>query len=132
MTTTALPFLMFQDGAASAALDLYVSLLPEARIDQIERYGPGQPGPEGQIRRARFTIGGQSVLCMDSPIRHAFAFTPSFSFWLECPNEDEVRRLDALLKAGGSELMPVGRYGFSKLFSWITDRFGVSWQINCA
>jgi predicted 3-demethylubiquinone-9 3-methyltransferase (glyoxalase superfamily) len=131
MTVTVTPFLMFQ-GDGSAALDFYLVTFPESRIDQIERYGPGGPGPEGQIKRARFTLGGQSVLCFDSPVKHAFAFTPSFSFWIECGSEDEVRTLAETLKAGGSELMPIANHGFSTLFAWVSDRFGVSWQINYA
>ena len=125
------PFLMFQ-GDGTAALDFYLATFPDSRLDQIERYGAGEPGPEGQIKRGRFTVGGQSVLCFDSPVTHAFAFTPSFSFWIECSSEDEVRRLAETLKAGGNELMPLGDYGFSKLFAWVSDRFGVSWQINHA
>jgi predicted 3-demethylubiquinone-9 3-methyltransferase (glyoxalase superfamily) len=128
---TILPFLMFQ-GEGSAALDFYLSVLPGARIDEMERYGPGEPGPEGTIKLARFTIGGQSVRCIDSFVKHAFTFTPSFSFFVECGSEDEVRRLSELLKVGGGELMPVGDYGFSRLFAWVSDRFGVSWQLNCA
>ncbi len=27
-------------------------------------------------------------------------------------------------------MMPVDTYGFSTLFTWISDRFGVSWQLN--
>ncbi len=131
MTITITPFLMFQ-GDGAEALDFYLATFADSRVDEIERYGAGEPGPEGQIKLARFTVGGQTVRCLDSFVKHAFTFTPSFSFWIECSSEDEVRRLAATLKAGGSELMPVGSYGFSKLFAWVNDRFRVSWQINCA
>jgi predicted 3-demethylubiquinone-9 3-methyltransferase (glyoxalase superfamily) len=130
MTDTVRPFLMFQDGVASAALDFYRSLFPDARIDAIERYGASGPGPEGTIKLARFTIGSQSVLCSDSFVKHAFGFTPSFSFFVDVDSEERVRELADKLKEGGGELMPVGNYGFSRLFAWVNDRFGVSWQIN--
>lgn len=126
------PFLMFQGGAGSAALDFYLSLFPEARIEAIERYGSGEPGPEGTIKLARFALGDQTVLCSDSFIRHAFDFTPSFSFFVECRSEERLLELAGRLKQGGAELMPVGNYGFSRLFTWVNDRFGVSWQLNLA
>ncbi len=122
---------MFQGGVASAALDFYRSLFPDARVDATERYGADGPGPEGTIKLARFTIGGQSVLCSDSFVRHAFDFTPSFSFFVDVESEERVPELAERLKDGGAELMPVGNYGFSRLFAWVNDRFGVSWQINC-
>lgn len=131
MTDTVRPFLMFQGGEGSAALDFYLSLFPDAKIDAIERYGAGGPGPQGTIKVATFTIGGQSVTCSDSFVKHAFTFTPSFSFFIDCGSEERVRELADRLKQGGGELMPVGNYGFSKLFAWVADRFGVSWQINC-
>lgn len=130
MIDTVRPFLMFQGGVASAALDFYRSLFPGARVDAIERYGADGPGPEGTIKLARFTVGGQSVLCSDSFVNHAFGFTPSFSFFVDVESEDRVHELAERLKAGGAELMPVGNYGFSRLFAWVNDRFGVSWQIN--
>jgi predicted 3-demethylubiquinone-9 3-methyltransferase (glyoxalase superfamily) len=130
MTDTVRPFLMFQDGAGSAALEFYLSLFPDAKIDAIERYGADGPGPEGTIKVARFTIGGQPVLCSDSFVKHAFGFTPSFSFFIDVDSEARVRELAERLKEGGGELMPVGNYGFSRLFAWVADRFGVSWQIN--
>jgi predicted 3-demethylubiquinone-9 3-methyltransferase (glyoxalase superfamily) len=120
------------EGDAAEALDFYTKLFPQSSIDKVELYGPGEPGPEGTIKRARFTIGGQSVLCTDSWVKHAFTFTPSFSFFVECSSENEVRRLGEALKAGGKEMMPAGNYGFSTLFTWVSDRFGVSWQLNCA
>ena len=81
---------------------------------------------------ARLTIGGLSVYCYDSPVKHAFAFTPSFSLFVECETPEEVRALAARLGEGGGALMPAADYGFSRLFAWVNDRFGVSWQLNCA
>src|SRR5215207_1351894 len=52
-----------------------------------------RPGPEGTIKVARFTIGGQSVMCSDSFVKHAFAFTPSLSFFIDCESEARVRAL---------------------------------------
>ena len=130
MNDTVRPFLMFQGGVSSAAIDFYRSLFPDAKIDAIERYGTDGPGPEGTIKLARFTIGSQSVLCSDSFVKHAFGFTPSFSFFVDVDSEKRVRELAEQLKQGGAELMPVGNYGFSTLFAWANDRFGVSWQIN--
>jgi predicted 3-demethylubiquinone-9 3-methyltransferase (glyoxalase superfamily) len=128
--TAVQPFLMFQ-GECGAALDLYGEVLPDFRIDQMLRYGPGEPGPEGQVKQALFTVAGQQVRCFDSPVKHAFGFTPASSFWVDCGSQDEVRRLaEGLKTGGGQDLMPVGDYGFSKLFAWVSDRFGVSWQLN--
>jgi predicted 3-demethylubiquinone-9 3-methyltransferase (glyoxalase superfamily) len=130
MTDTVRPFLMFQDGAGSAALDFYLSLFPDARVETMERYGAGEPGPEGTIKVARFTVGGQSVMCSDSFVKHGFGFTPSFSFFVDVESEERLRALADRLKQDGQEFMPVGNYGFSRLFAWVGDRFGVSWQIN--
>jgi predicted 3-demethylubiquinone-9 3-methyltransferase (glyoxalase superfamily) len=130
MTDVVRPFLMFQGGEASAALDFYLSLFPGARVDAVERYGAGGPGPEGTIKVARFTVGGQSVMCSDSFVKHGFTFTPSFSFFIDCDSEERLHELADRLRQGGAEFMPVGNYGFSRLFAWVSDRFGVSWQIN--
>jgi predicted 3-demethylubiquinone-9 3-methyltransferase (glyoxalase superfamily) len=126
-----LPFLMFQ-GDGSAALDFYRSVFPDVEVNELRYYGPGEPGKEGSIKRARFAIGGQSVLCTDSYVKHGFSFTPSFSFFVECNSEEQIRSLSSTLKEGGAELMPIASYGFSKLFAWVTDRFGVAWQLNYA
>lgn len=125
------PFLMFE-GRAEEAMNFYVSLFPDGAITEIARYGAGQPGAEGSIVRAAFTVGGQDVLCIDSPMHHAFTFTPATSFFVDCESEAEVRRLSAALSEGGNVLMPLDDYGFSRLFTWVSDRFGVSWQLNCA
>jgi len=123
------PFLMFE-GKAEEAMNFYVSIFPEGWITDISRYGPGEQGKEGSIKVARFTLAGQSVMCIDSPVKHAFTFTPAFSFFVDVTSEAELRRLATVLGEGGGGMMPLANYGFSKLFTWVNDRFGVSWQLN--
>lgn len=125
------PFLMFE-GNAEEAMNFYLSLFPNANILDIKRYGANQPGPEGSVMKASFSIGNQTVLCTDSFVKHGFTFTPAFSFFVDCASEEEIGRLSASLSEGGAALMPLGDYGFSRKFAWVNDRFGVSWQLNLA
>ncbi len=130
--TTATPFLMFQGGKGEEAIGFYVATVPDSRIVGIERFAAGDPGPEGTIKRAHVTIAGQAVMVHDSFIEHGFDFTPSFSFFVECDDEAEFDRLAAALSDGGQVLMPPDNYGWSRKFGWVSDRFGVSWQVNWA
>lgn len=129
MKTTVCPFLLFQ-GHADEAIHFYVSLFPGSEVLDITRYAAGDPGPEGTISKASFTIAGQKVMCTDSWIKHDFTFNPAVSFFVTCDSEDELRRLLAALSDHGKTLMPLDNYGFSRLFAWVSDRFGVSWQLN--
>ncbi|MCQ6564079.1 VOC family protein [Paenibacillus mendelii] len=122
-------FLMFE-GNAEEAMNYYVSLIEDSIVTSIVRYGPDGPGAEGSVMQASFTLKGQDFMCIDSHVKHAFAFTPSFSIFVTCDTEDELDRLYDELQVGGNVLMPLGNYGFSKKFGWVSDRFGVSWQVN--
>ncbi|MBE9373966.1 VOC family protein [Saccharopolyspora sp. HNM0983] len=122
-------FLMFQ-GGAEEAIQHYTALLPDARIEHIERYGPDGPGAAGSVHRATFTLLGQAFECIDSPISHDFGFTPAISLFVDCADEPEFDQLHRGLVDGGQELMPPDDYGFSRRFVWLVDRHGVSWQIN--
>jgi predicted 3-demethylubiquinone-9 3-methyltransferase (glyoxalase superfamily) len=129
MSTTVKPFLMFE-GKAEEAITFYVSLIPNSRIVDIKHYGAEVPGKEGSVMTAFFELGGLMVMCTDSPVSHAFTFTPSTSLFVTCASESELDRLAAALGDGGHVLMPIGDYGFSKRFTWVSDRYGVSWQLN--
>jgi predicted 3-demethylubiquinone-9 3-methyltransferase (glyoxalase superfamily) len=117
-------------GEASAALELYASTFPTFRIERIERYGAGEPGAEGWVKRADISLGGHRLIVIDSPPVHAFTFTPSVSLFVDCESDAELDAAFAALSAGGQVYMPLGDYGFSRRFGWCSDRFGVSWQLN--
>jgi predicted 3-demethylubiquinone-9 3-methyltransferase (glyoxalase superfamily) len=131
MARSVTTFLMFE-GKAEEAMNFYVSLFEKSEITRIERYGPGEQGAEGSVKQAAFTLIGRDFMCIDSPVKHGFAFTPSISLFVECDSEAELDAAFERLSTGGGVLMPPGNYGFSRRFGWVNDRFGVSWQLNLA
>jgi predicted 3-demethylubiquinone-9 3-methyltransferase (glyoxalase superfamily) len=124
-------FLMFE-GRAEEAMNFYVTLFENSRIETVKRFGPGEEGQEGTVVHAVFSLHGQQFMAIDSSVKHGFTFTPSMSLFVECASEDEVNQLFGKLSEGGEVLMPLDRYPFSQRFAWVNDRFGVSWQLSFA
>jgi predicted 3-demethylubiquinone-9 3-methyltransferase (glyoxalase superfamily) len=129
MAASASPFLMFE-GRAEEALSFYVATLPGGKVHSVVHWETGSPGKPGTVMLATFEIAGLKVMCSDSPVAHKFTFTPSSSLFVTLDTEDDLRRIADALGAGGEVLMPLNNYGFSRLFTWVADRFGVSWQLN--
>jgi len=122
-------FLMF-DGQAEEAMDLYVSLFDDAEILSITRYGPDEAGEEGTVQHATFSLNGQTFMGIDSNVEHAFSFTPAVSLYVRGDTEEEIDRLFEELSRDGEVHMPLDAYPFSKKYAWISDRYGVSWQLS--
>jgi len=122
-------FLMFT-GRAEEAMTLYTSLFKRSEILSITRYGANEAGAEGTVQHATFALNGQEFMCIDSNAQHAFTFTPSMSLYVRCDTEEEIDAVFAALSQDGQILMPLDRYPFSGRFGWVSDRFGVSWQLN--
>lgn len=129
------PYLLFvgeQCGKAEEALTFYTSLFKNSRILHIERYGAGEDKEEaeGTIKHARFSLNGQAFMAQDSGRQHPFTFTPAVSIFVQCETEPEIDALFQKLSDGGTVLVPLDRYPLSEKFGWLSDRFGVSWQLN--
>ncbi|TCP53913.1 putative 3-demethylubiquinone-9 3-methyltransferase (glyoxalase superfamily) [Tumebacillus sp. BK434] len=122
-------FFMFE-GQAEAAMNFYTSIFDNSDITSISRYGAEGPGPEGSVQQARFTLNGQSYMCIDSFVAHDFTFTPSISLFVTCDTEEQVDRAYEKLSEDGAVLMPLSEYPFSKKFAWVKDKFGVTWQLS--
>lgn len=129
MKTKVTPFLMFE-GKAEEAMNFYISLFEDSRVLCIKRYGPGEAGAEGSVMLAVFSLAEQTIMCIDSSVKHGFTFTPAMSLFVDCKAEEQLDGLFAKLSEQGQVMMPLGDYGFSRKFAWVSDRYGVSWQLN--
>ncbi|WP_169305608.1 VOC family protein [Sphingobacterium alkalisoli] len=54
---------------------------------------------------------------------------PSISFMVVCETIEEVNNLYSKITAAGNVLMPLKSYPFSKRYAWVSDQYGVNWQI---
>jgi predicted 3-demethylubiquinone-9 3-methyltransferase (glyoxalase superfamily) len=117
-------------GEASAALDLYSAIFPDFRVEHIDRYGDREAGAAGSVRRADIVFGEHRIIAIDSPVKHAFTFTPSMSLFVDCDSAATLDSAFERLAEAGKVYMPIADYGFSRRFGWCSDRFGVSWQLN--
>ncbi len=126
---TIAPFLTFM-GQAEEAMTFYVSLFDHAEIVSIRRYGPHEAGAEGSVMHATFILGGQTFMCSDSYVTHSWTFTPAISLAVACQTEEEISRLTVALSQAGQVFMPLDTYPFARRFAWVSDRFGVSWQLT--
>ena len=120
------PFITFE-GQGQAAIDLYQSIFPSSRLDSIQHHAPPH---DSLIMMAKFRIEGQEVMISDSPISHEWKITPGISFFLEVDSVEILEDFSQKLAVGGKVMMPAGNYGFSTMFTWVEDQFGVNWQLN--
>jgi predicted 3-demethylubiquinone-9 3-methyltransferase (glyoxalase superfamily) len=110
------PCLWF-DFNAEEAVAHYLSIFPSGRVVATSRYGEGGPGPKGAVMTILFEIEGQKYLALNGGPQ--FAFTPAISLIVDCADQAEVDLYWERLGEGGKP----GQCG------WLTDKFGVSWQI---
>lgn len=120
-------------GKAEEAIKFYTSLFKNSEIKHIHHWQKDEPGgKEGLVKQATFTLEGTEYMASENTMEHGFNFTPSMSIYVSCDNENEINSLFEKLSEGGSVMMPLDNYGFSKRFGWTSDKYGVSWQLNLA
>ena len=120
------PFITLE-GKAKLALDLYKAVFPSFDLISIQNHA--EPHDE-LIMVATFSVEGQEVMISDSPISHEWEITPGISFFVELSSEEDLENYANSLSKNGKVMMPAGNYGFSKMFTWVEDEFGVNWQFN--
>ena len=109
-------FLTF-NGQAEQAVNFYASIFPNSKIVSVTRYGAAGPGPKGSVMSATFQLAGQEFFALNGG--PSFKFSQGISLFVNCETQAEIDDLWDKLSRGGEP----GRCG------WLTDKFGVSWQI---
>lgn len=117
------PVLMFtgaRAGKASEAVHFYTRLFPQSHIQGILEYGEEDDDTPGFVKHAQFGINRFIAMAMDSSGPHPFSFNDAVSLVVECDTQTEIDTYWEQLTADG---------GCEVACGWLTDRYGISWQI---
>ena len=105
------------DGNAEEAMNFYLSIFKNSKVNGITRYGEAGPGAAGSVLTVSFEINGQNFVGINGGPH--YKFTPAVSFSVLCDSQEEVDHLWDNLLAGGKPMQ----------CGWLSDKFGLSWQI---
>ncbi|MBA4319873.1 MAG: hypothetical protein C0412_15855 [Flavobacterium sp.] len=108
------PCLWF-DGNAKAAADFYCSIFNRSKIiDDTQMV-------------VRFEIDGRLIMGLNGgPM---YKINPSISLFVTCETNEEIETIWNKLTEGGSAMMPLDEYPWSKKYGWVVDKFGMTWQL---
>jgi predicted 3-demethylubiquinone-9 3-methyltransferase (glyoxalase superfamily) len=108
------------DSQAEDAVKHYTGIFPRSKITATSHYPEGSPAPKpaGSVMTVEFELDGQPFVALNGGPE--FKFTPAVSIMVKVETQDELDKINTGLLAGGGEQLPCG---------WVTDRFGLSWQV---
>jgi predicted 3-demethylubiquinone-9 3-methyltransferase (glyoxalase superfamily) len=110
------PFLWF-DNQAEEAMNFYLSIFKDSKVNRISRYGDAGPGNPGTVMSVEFTLNGTDFYALNGgPV---FKFSPATSFFIHCETQEEVDHYWNKL----------GEDGKPNRCGWLDDKFGVTWQV---
>lgn len=139
-----IPCLWF-DKNCTEAMNFYISAFSgisgeesTSGIVSVQRYEEGMETPGinemiGKVLTAVFDLEGYRFMALDGGPE--FSFNASTSFMVNFdPSvindaEEKERKLWDSLSQGGKVLMELDEYPYSKLYGWIQDKYGLSWQL---
>jgi len=105
------------DGRAEEAMEFYTSVFKDSKAGKVTHYGEGGPGKPGSVMTVTFEIEGMEFMGLNAGPQ--FQFSPAISFVVHCKSQRKVDYYwDRLLEGGAPSQC-----------GWLTDKFGVSWQI---
>ena len=107
-------------GKAAGAAHFYTSIFPDSSIEGIMEYVEGDGDVPGLVKHAQFKINDFIMTVMDSSADHRVAFTDATSLVVNCEDQAEIDKYWEMLTANGGQEVACG---------WLTDKYGLSWQI---
>ncbi len=111
-----IPSLWF-DNDLEEAVEFYVSIFPNSRVELLNKYTDAGPGEPGSVMSGIFVLDGNRFFAINGGPQ--FPFTEAVSFVVQCKDQDEVDYYWSRLTDGGRESQ----------CGWCADRYGLSWQI---
>lgn len=124
------------DGSCRQAFELYERCLGGKILTMIT-YGETPMAEQvpaesrSKILHATLSLDGNIVLYGADVMPSQYQAPRGFHLALGVEDPAEGERIFAVLSEGGSVQMPLQKTFWAVLFGELTDRFGVSWEINC-
>jgi len=106
------------DTEAEEAAQFYTSVFPDSRITDVSHYGEAGPREAGSVMTVSFELMGRTFVGLNGGPEYKIGGA-GISLVVPCESQDEVDSLWARLGDGGEEIA----------CGWITDRYGLAWQI---
>ncbi|MBV2353011.1 VOC family protein [Streptomyces sp. J2-1] len=118
MSTDGFTTCLWFDGRAQEAAEFYVSVFKDSSLGRISHYTEEGPGEPGSVLGVEFTANGQRFFALNGGPQ--FTFDEAVSFQIHCADQREIDHYWSRLTEGG---------GAGGHCGWLTDRFGLSWQV---
>jgi predicted 3-demethylubiquinone-9 3-methyltransferase (glyoxalase superfamily) len=110
------PFLWFNNNAEEA-VNFYLSIFKNSRKLETVNNNPNHPNPPAKVLTISFELDGLRFIALNGgPL---YTFSGGISFLVRCDNQQEVDHYWDKLTQGGKEIQ----------CGWLTDKFGITWQI---
>ncbi|MDN5298477.1 MAG: hypothetical protein PWP51_1030 [Clostridiales bacterium] len=117
------PHLWFDKEAYEAAT-FYTGIFHRSAITDVATL---KDTPSGDAETVRFELAGMTFGAISAGLY--FQFNPSISFMVLCADKTRITAIWEQLIEGGDALMPLDAYPFSPWYGWLSDKYGVTWQI---
>ena len=125
------------NGNCREAVEFYAQVF-ETEKPQIMTYGDAPPNPEftlpeeakNLVLHTRLNIKGSNVMFSDAPPGMSFVAGNNITLVIASKNVDEIKGLFNRLKEGGTVGMDLQETFWSKCYGFVTDKFGIGWQLN--
>lgn len=123
-------FLTF-NGTAEEAMKFYQEILPNAKIENLTLFEKDAPnGDEGKVLNGTLSFAGQEILFMDMQQKYpAPAFSWATSLFVTCVSEAEFDKIFNAVAQEGFVMMGPEPVMDIRKCAWVTDKFGVTWQL---
>lgn len=105
------------DTQALEAAEYYVSIFPNSKVTTVSYWGAENPERDGTPLEALFDLDGRQFSAINGG--PDFTLNEAISIQVYCADQAEVDHYWDALRAGGKEVQ----------CGWLTDRYGLSWQI---
>lgn len=106
---------IWYNNQAKEAASLYCSVFEKSKITAESPYV------------TEIEASGQKIILLDGGPQ--YKPNASISFYYNCENEKELELIWNAFAREGKVMMPLDKYPWSDRYGWISDKFGVSWQL---